>query len=107
MTWSVADIPDLRGRTFVVTGANTGIGVETAAALAGSGATVVLACRNMEKAANAKSEITSRPQQATVEVLRLDLADLSQVAVAAAEARERFPRIDGLINNAGVMAIPF
>jgi NAD(P)-dependent dehydrogenase (short-subunit alcohol dehydrogenase family) len=106
-TWSAADIPDLHGHTVVVTGANTGIGLETAAALAGAGATVVLACRNLQKAAAAKTAIEARRVSGAVEVLQLDLADQRQIAAAADEARERFGRVDRLINNAGVMAIPF
>ena len=104
MAWSAADIPDLDGMTVVVTGSNTGIGLETAASLAGAGATTVLACRNVEKAAAARDEILRRGAPGAVEILRLDLADQAQIADAAAEALERFPRIDRLVNNAGVMA---
>src|SRR5262245_55842759 len=106
MAWTVADIPDLRGRTVVVTGANSGIGLETAAALAGAGATVVLACRNLEKAAGARQLLDSRALAGRIEVLQLDLADQGQIAGAADEARDRFARIDGLINNAGVLGLP-
>jgi NAD(P)-dependent dehydrogenase (short-subunit alcohol dehydrogenase family) len=106
VSWTVADIPDLHGRTIVVTGANAGIGLETAAALAGAGATVVLACRNLDKAGSARREIEGRAPGALVELLHLDLADQAQIAEAAEEARERFPRIDRLVNNAGVMALP-
>lgn len=106
MPWTVADIPDLHGRTIVVTGANTGLGLETAAALAGAGATAVLACRNLAKAAAAQAELEARRPSGTIEVLQLDLADQAQIADAAAEALERFPRIDRLINNAGVLGLP-
>lgn len=104
MEWTTADIPDLAGQTALVTGANTGIGLETAAALAGAGATVVLACRNLDKAAAAREEIRSRRPAGAVEVLRLDLASQAQIKDAAAETLERFPRIDRLVNNAGVMS---
>ena len=104
MPWTVADIPDLSDLTAVVTGANTGIGLETSAALAGAGATVVLACRNLEKAAAARTDIEGRGPRGRVEVLRLDLADQAQIADAAAETLERFPRIDRLVCNAGVMS---
>ncbi len=103
MTWTTGSIPDLAGRTAVVTGANSGIGFETAAALAAAGATVVLACRNPERAEAARSALVDRGVKGPVEVLRLDLASLSQVADAAEETTQRFDRIDLLVNNAGVM----
>lgn len=104
MGWSTADIPDLDGLTVVVTGSSGGIGLETAACLAAAGARTVLACRNLDKAETARAEIVGRGVRGDVEVLRLDLADQSQIVDAAAEALERFPRIDRLVNNAGVMA---
>ena len=69
-----------RGRVAVVTGANSGIGFEVARALASRGAKVVLACRNEQRAAEARAEIVRRQPSADVELLRLDLADLSQIA---------------------------
>ena len=104
MEWSAADIPDLDGMTVVVTGSNTGIGLETAAALAAAGATTVLACRNVDKAEAARHEISQRGVRGDVLILQLDLASQAQITDAAAEAIERFPTIDRLINNAGVMA---
>ena len=104
MPWTVADIPDLTGQTIVVTGANTGLGLETAAALAGAGASVALACRNPDKAAAARAQIESRRPRGEVDTLRLDLASQAQIKDAAAETLERFPRIDRLVNNAGVMS---
>ncbi len=104
MTWGTSDIPDLDGVTAIVTGSNTGIGLETAAALAAAGATTVLACRDVAKAETARVEILGRGVRGPVEVLRLDLANQAQIADAAAEALDRFPKIDRLINNAGVMA---
>jgi NAD(P)-dependent dehydrogenase (short-subunit alcohol dehydrogenase family) len=106
MGWTIADIPDLHGRTVVVTGANSGIGLETATALAGAGATVVLACRNLDKAAVARNRILSNHADGAVEVLRLDLADQRQIADASEEVLDRFPRVDRLINNAGVLGLP-
>lgn len=104
MEWTTEDLPDLRDVTIVVTGANQGIGFETAAALAGAGATTVLACRNVEKATAAREQIGRRHAEARVETLQLDLASQTQIKDAAAEALERFPRIDRLVNNAGVMS---
>ncbi len=106
MTWTTADIPDQRGRVAIVTGSNTGLGFETAAELARAGATVVLACRTPSKADEARRRIEARTGDATVETLALDLGDLSAIRDAAAETVERWPRIDVLINNAGVMIPP-
>lgn len=106
MAWTVADIPDQRGRVAIVTGANTGLGLETAAELAVAGATTVLACRDVDKAAAAKTMIEARRPVGTVEIIRLDLGDLSAITAAATETRERFPGVDVLVNNAGVMVPP-
>lgn len=106
MTWTTADIPDQQGRTAVITGANTGVGYETALALAAAGARTVLACRDRRRADDAARAIVARHPDASVEVLDLDLADLSGVRRAAEQAHDRFDRIDLLINNAGVMVPP-
>lgn len=106
MTWTTADIPSQDGRVAIVTGSNTGLGFETAVELTAAGATTVLACRNTAKATEAKRAIESRTGNGSVEVLALDLGDLSAVRSAAAETLERWPRIDLLINNAGVMIPP-
>jgi NAD(P)-dependent dehydrogenase (short-subunit alcohol dehydrogenase family) len=106
VAWTTADIPRQDGRTAIVTGANTGLGLETAAALAEAGATVVLACRDTGKAEDARALIDARGGSGRVEILALDLGDLSAIAEAAAETRERFPSVDLLINNAGVMIPP-
>ena len=106
VTWTTGDIPDLDGRTAIVTGSNTGIGLQTAAALADNGATVVLACRDLARAENARSTILTGRPAGSVELLRLDLSHQGQIAEAAAEATERFERIDILINNAGVLGVP-
>ncbi len=106
MAWTATDVPPQEGRIAIVTGANTGIGLETAVALAEAGATVVLACRTPTKAEAAVDEIRSRAPGAVVEVLELDLGSLASVRTAANETRERFPTVDLLINNAGVMMPP-
>ncbi|MET0306785.1 MAG: oxidoreductase [Solirubrobacterales bacterium] len=106
MSWSVADIPDQTGLTAAVTGANGGLGLETARALAGAGATVVIAARNQEKAAAAEASIRKSVPDAGLEVVRLDLGSLASVREAAAQILAGHETIDVLVNNAGVMGIP-
>jgi len=104
--WTAADIPDQTGRTFMVTGANSGLGKQTAKELAGAGATVLMACRNAAKAADARDEIAAAHPGASLEIVSLDLSDLSSVEAAAAEVNARPGGLDVLINNAGVMVPP-
>jgi NAD(P)-dependent dehydrogenase (short-subunit alcohol dehydrogenase family) len=104
--WTAADIPDQTGRVAVVTGANTGLGYETAAALAGHGAQVVLAVRNLDKGKAAADLIARRHPAAQVTVQELDLTSLESVREAAGQLRTAYDGIDLLINNAGVMWTP-
>ncbi|WP_431234972.1 SDR family NAD(P)-dependent oxidoreductase [Mycolicibacterium psychrotolerans] len=104
--WTAADIPDQTGRTAVITGANTGLGYETARALAAKGAHVVLAVRNLDKGKAAADLIGRRYPGADVSVQELDLTSLASIRAAAEELRARHDRIDLLINNAGVMMTP-
>ncbi len=104
--WTAADIPDQTGRTAVITGANTGLGYETATALAAHGARVVLAVRNLDKGKAAADLIVRRYPGADVSVQELDLSSLDSVRAAAAQLRAGHDRIDLLINNAGVMMTP-
>ena len=106
MAWSTADIPDQSGRVAVVTGANGGLGLETARALAGAGAHVVMAARNQEKAASAADDIRSTHDDASLEIVALDLGSQTRTKAAADEIAAAHPEIDLLINNAGVMGIP-
>jgi NAD(P)-dependent dehydrogenase (short-subunit alcohol dehydrogenase family) len=100
--WTAADVPDQSGRTAVVTGATAGLGLETAKVLARRGASVVLACRDIDKAERAAARIP-----ADVEIVRLDLASLASVREAAAHIRSAHSRLDLLILNAGVMEVPY
>ena len=106
--WTAADLGDQRGRTAVITGANSGLGFETARVLAARGATVVLACRDPGQAARAAALIAAEGVPGErVPTLRLDLASLVSVREAADELCSRYPRLDLLINNAGVMMPPY
>jgi NAD(P)-dependent dehydrogenase (short-subunit alcohol dehydrogenase family) len=104
--WTSGEVPGQQGRLAVVTGANTGLGFETARVLAARGASVVLAVRDTEKGKAAAARIAGTAPGATVTVQPLDLASLESIRAAAGELRARHPRIDLLINNAGVMFPP-
>jgi len=104
--WTVRDMPSLAGKIAVVTGASSGLGLETSAGLAIGGASVVMACRNPGKAQAALDEVRRRAPQASVEVMPLDLADLASIREFAAAFAKSYPRLDILCNNAGVMALP-
>ncbi len=106
MSWTTRDIPDQHGRTAVVTGANGGLGLASASALAAKGAHVVMAARNQEKAERARQQILTAHPDASLEVVALDLGSQDSVKRAAASVLERRERIDVLLNNAGVMATP-
>src|SRR6188472_207072 len=106
MRWTIADIPDQSGRTAVITGANTGLGYETAKALAEKGAHVVLAVRNVDKGNEAAARIADAAPGVSVAVQKLDLSSLESVRAAAEELRSTHDTIDLLINNAGVMMTP-
>lgn len=105
MPWTCADIPDQHGRTALITGANSGLGLETARALAQRGARVVLACRSLERAEQARAELTGSACTELIP-LELDLADLESVRRGAHQVADQLGRLDLLINNAGVMAPP-
>ncbi len=104
MGWTVRDIPDLKGRIAVVTGANSGLGYVTARELIRCGAHVVLACRSQRRGQEALDRLLDQVPEGRAELRLLDLADLASVRAFAADYGER--RLDLLINNAGLMAIP-
>jgi len=104
--WTAADVPDQSGRIAIVTGANSGLGFDTAAVLADKGAHVVLAVRNLDKGKDAIDRIKSKSPGAVVSLQELDLTSLDSVRKAADRLRADYPRIDLLINNAGVMYVP-
>jgi len=106
MAFTRESIPDQSGRTAVVTGANGGLGLESAAALAARGAHVVMAVRDRVKAADAEARIRRETPDASLELVDLDLASLASVRAAAAAILDRHRSVDILLNNAGVMAMP-
>jgi NAD(P)-dependent dehydrogenase (short-subunit alcohol dehydrogenase family) len=104
--WTVEDLPDQAGRTILVTGANSGLGLRSTEALASRGARVLMGCRNLEKAAVALEAVKKVAADATPEIVPLDLADLDDVRACAQRLTDELDQLDVLMNNAGVMAIP-
>ncbi|MDQ2651109.1 MAG: oxidoreductase [Actinomycetota bacterium] len=104
--WTASDIPDQSGRTVLITGANSGLGLESAIALAAKGATVLLACRNPERGERARTAVAAVATGEQPRVVALDVSDLDHVAEVGRAVAEELPRLDVLMNNAGVMAIP-
>ena len=107
-TWMIDDAPDQTGRVAVITGGSGGLGRETARRLASRGAMVILACRDVTKGEDAADAIAAESTQAVrPRIVRLDLSSVASVRAAAEEICATCPRVDLLINNAGVMTIPF
>lgn len=105
--WTTDNMPDQTGRVAIITGANSGIGYETARALAKKGATVIIACRNQQKGEAAAQQIRDEKPKGTVRMMQLDLADLDSVRHFAETIHHDYDRLDLLINNAGIMHPPF
>ena len=105
--WTADDIPDLSGKTIVVTGGNSGIGYEAALEFARKRADVILACRDLGKARTAAAQIAATASGAKVEVMELDLSNLASVRGFSDAFHLQYPALDVLCNNAGVMAIPY
>lgn len=103
--WKPESLPDLTGKRFLITGGNSGIGLEAAKILASKGGDVVIAARNAAKGEKAVAEV-KLSGSGKIDLLQLDLADLSSVRSAAAQAADRFGPLDALINNAGIMQTP-
>jgi NAD(P)-dependent dehydrogenase (short-subunit alcohol dehydrogenase family) len=104
--WTAADVPDQSDKVAIITGANSGLGFDTAAVLADKGAHVVLAVRSLDKGNEAANRIKAKNPNAVVSLQELDLTSLDSIRKAADELRAAYPRIDLLINNAGVMYVP-
>ncbi len=104
--WTAENIPDLTGKVAIVTGANSGIGYETAKELAVHGAETIMACRSMNKGQEAIEAILKDHPAASVVLMHLDLADLEYVRQFAHDFMDKYDQLDILVNNAGVMALP-
>ncbi len=107
LKWTTDNMPDQTGRIAVVTGANSGIGYDAARALALKGATVILACRSKERGNAAVQQLLREHSEAKAEFMQLDLADLASVRRFTSEFTNRYDKLDLLINNAGIMMLPF
>ncbi len=105
--WTTEQIPDLIGKVIIVTGANSGIGLESAREFARKGANVVMACRSMNKAETALADIKQGIPTANVTLMQLDLASLDSVHEFAGAFKATYGRLDILLNNAGIMWIPY
>ena len=106
MSWGLADVPDLTGKTVVVTGANAGIGYATAVVLARKGASVVLGCRDAQKGEKALLRLRSEVKDCVASLVALDLASLESIRDCSVTLQRQLERIDVLVNNAGVMMPP-
>ncbi|MGH8455589.1 MAG: oxidoreductase [Stenotrophobium sp.] len=104
--WAKSDISNLDGKIAIVTGANSGLGYETALGLASAGAQVILACRDRAKTEAAMNQIRKEAPQANLEFMQLDLGDLASVRAFAQKFSAGHPKLDLLCNNAGLMALP-
>jgi NAD(P)-dependent dehydrogenase (short-subunit alcohol dehydrogenase family) len=105
--WTTDDIPDLSGKITIITGANSGIGLETARELARKGADIIMACRNMDTAKAAEKEIMNKIPRSKLEIIQIDLADLKSVYRFAEVFKSKYSSLDILINNAGIMMAPY
>lgn len=105
--WSLESSPSLSGKTAIVTGANSGLGFETSKVFAAKGATVIMACRNMDKAAEAKNLILSDYPDAIIKIMEIDLSSLDSVRAFASKFNLEYSHLDILMNNAGVMMPPY
>jgi protochlorophyllide reductase len=104
--WTQQDIPDLMGKLIVVTGANSGLGFECSQTLAEKGATVVMTARNLMKGEKAKADVLAAHPNAKLDLMKLDVGDLASVRKFATAFKSKYDRLDILLNNAGLMAIP-
>ncbi|MEE9410683.1 MAG: oxidoreductase [Candidatus Heimdallarchaeota archaeon] len=104
--WTKGNIPDLKEKTIIVTGANSGLGFEITRVISGKNANVIMACRNIEKAEQARKIILKENSNASLEIMQIDLSKLSTVKDFVKKFKEKYDKLDILFNNAGVMFVP-
>lgn len=107
MAWDFTKLPRQEGRIVLITGANSGLGFESTWMLAKLGARVIMACRSPERAEAARAAALQKAPGAEIDLLKIDLQSLRSIRAAAGECRTRYPKIDVLLNNAGIMALPW
>ncbi|WP_256490500.1 oxidoreductase [Haladaptatus sp. AB643] len=105
--WTATNMPDQSGRTVIITGANSGLGLEATKAFARKGGHVVMACRSLDRANRARRKIESMVSDASLTVLELDLASQASIRQFGTEFESEFDRLDVLLNNAGIMMTPY
>jgi len=106
-SWNLENCKSLKDQVIIVTGGNTGLGFEAANVFAKKNATVILACRSLERAAAAKERILAENKDAIIDVMKLDLGNLASIQAFTETFQSRYSRLDILLNNAGIMTIPF
>jgi len=105
--WTITDIPDLTGKTVIVTGGNSGLGFESVKAFAFKGARVIMACRSVTKGEEARKQIVKFLPSADITVMELDLTDLKSIRSFATKFKDNHSRLEVLLNNAGIMMVPY
>jgi len=105
--WTVENIPNMTGKVVIITGANSGMGFEASKALSRNGAKVILACRNKQKAIVALAELKKEVSEAKAEIMILDLSSQKSIVAFAKTFKEKYDRLDILLNNAGIMSVPY
>lgn len=105
--WTENDIPDLGGKVIIITGANNGIGFENTKEFARKNATVIMACRNLSKGQKALEKVKNNVPDGQIELMELDLANISSIKRFATSFKEKYSKLDILLNNAGIMMVPY
>ena len=105
--WTLTNVPDLSGKTIIVTGGNSGLGYHAVEAFASKNAQVIMASRNAQKAEQAKQQLLQLIPHAKIDVMKLDLTDLKSVKSFTVEFKQKYSQLHVLLNNAGIMMVPY